>query len=360
MDRTSTVKQLNCTREEVLCCEPATETLPEALENETTHTVPKNRRDCACDRQQTEANYTQLDTEGAIDVAGFQTRNHKETGSHSESESSSLQAEHCIEATTSETKCSELTVESNSANTEPNTAEIQSTNDVDRRDSDHHGGESISARSCEHFGEVELLQQEENTKDGDECGVQNGNEDGENARNCGDHDAESELLNGENGDGHEENSETGTENSEASDEDEEAEASDVVAGEQHTLSGPHRRHRTARHQRRREAGALPQLQSRRISLPQSLLAQWREIGAQWGLQDDNDIAQVLLRHYEDTVAGRPPRPPPRPRCQGCGEVLVPLPCDACGPNQHSFRLSHDRDHGGSGNGRNGFCGRCRD
>ena len=194
MDRTSTIKQLNCTREEALCCEPATETPPEALENKTTQTVPKNRRDCGCDRHQTEANYTQLDTEGAVDV-GFQTQNHrvKETGSHSESESSSLQAECCMEATTSETKCCKLTVESNTepsthiANTEPSTAEIQSTNDVERKDNDHHSGESISAHSCEHFSEMGLLQQEENTEDGDESGVQNGDEDGENARNCGDH-----------------------------------------------------------------------------------------------------------------------------------------------------------------------------
>ncbi|XP_070206882.1 uncharacterized protein [Littorina saxatilis] len=148
-----------------------------------------------------------------------------------------------------------------------------------------------------------------------------------------------------------------SEHSDITEEDTNAES--AIAEGQHSLSGPERRRHTGRRLRRQDADPVD-TQSRRITLPDSLRAQWREIGVQWGLQDDNEIARVLLRHYEDRLAGRPPRPPPRPRCRGCGEALVPAPCDNCGPNHHSIRLSHNRDNTNSGGGRGGFCGRCRD
>ena len=128
-----------------------------------------------------------------------------------------------------------------------------------------------------------------------------------------------------------------------------------IAEAQHDLAGPDRR------QRRQHANAVilgRGSHQRRIALPPALVADWREIGNQWGLQDDNDIARLLIRHYEDVVEGRPPRPPPRPRCRECGEVLVALACDACGPSHHASRV--DWDQRGSGGGKGGFCGRCRD
>ena len=375
------MEQQNCSGEEVPHSEPglskAKDILPEAQENGVAQRVPEDRSACECDKQQTEEARSQLDTQGAVGVVGFKTRKcalKRETGNYSETESSSSPVEHHqMEATTAETKSCESTIESNCVSTEPRMSEIQRTDDVTRADSDHRGSQSTSAHSYKNVHMTELTQHNGNTpevaehgaEDGDEGSGQNGDENCENAINSNDSNAE--LLSQENDDGHDEDGGTGAEHSDVGGEGEEAEAGDEgeeaeadVADGQHSLSGPDRRRQIVRHQRRQEAGALPQRQSRRIFLPESLLAQWREIGAQWGLHDDNDIAHVLLRHYEDTVAGRPPRPPPRPRCQGCGEVLVPMPCDACGPNRHSYRLTNDRDHGSSGSGRNGFCGRCRD
>lgn len=141
--------------------------------------------------------------------------------------------------------------------------------------------------------------------------------------------------------------------------------------EQHNLTGPVRRRQETRQQRRDAVN--PAATDMRIAIPPALAVQWREIGFQWGLENDNDIARVLLQHYEDMRAGRPPRPPPQPRCRGCGERMRPAPCTQCGPNQHHVRFDKDEHKGGgSGSssggfegggfsgGKSGFCGRCRD
>ncbi|KAL8622727.1 hypothetical protein ACOMHN_009361 [Nucella lapillus] len=113
-------------------------------------------------------------------------------------------------------------------------------------------------------------------------------------------------------------------------------------------SGPHRRPQTARPQRR----PTP---LRRLNLPPAVLAQWRAVGRQWGAENDDDIARVLMRHYEDVVAGRPPRPPPHGLCPDCGEAVRPVPCPGCGPHQHSFRLGHHSGGGHSSGGKGSSC-----
>ncbi|XP_076452030.1 uncharacterized protein LOC143287701 [Babylonia areolata] len=141
-----------------------------------------------------------------------------------------------------------------------------------------------------------------------------------------------------------------------------AHAESVIGDDQHSLSGPHRRHQRARRQRQQAASpAAPP--PHRLCLPPPVLAQWRAVGRQWGVDNDDDIARILMRNYEDVIAGRPPRPPPRPHCRECGEVLVPLPCGVCGPHQHSARLHHPHDDPGRGGftgGKGSSCGRCRD
>lgn len=177
--------------------------------------------------------------------------------------------------------------------------------------------------------------------------------DGENSGNAGELDSDESLESLDSGD---------TDDSGADSDDE-----DEVRGNinPNMFAEPHRREQLAGPDRirRRQVRERRQVGQRTISVAGAVLDRWRQIGAQWGLSNDNDIARVLLQHYEDVQAGRPPRPPPAPRCLGCGQRLVPRPCDACGPNEHSNRLSHDRGDGGVGGSASGadrYCGRCRD
>lgn len=95
---------------------------------------------------------------------------------------------------------------------------------------------------------------------------------------------------------------------------------------------------------------------RQIVIAPQALEIWRRIGADWGLKSDNDIAHLLLQRYEDSIAGLPLHPPPPPRCAGCGEPLLPLPCNICGPNRYAHRISRDQN---SKSDQDTYCGRCR-
>lgn len=387
MDSASQVAQQDSPREdETAHGEPelpaAGDVPPEAAKNGARQRAPADSSGCGEQQTVGLGARSQLNTQGADDV-GSKTHNgtlhDRDTSNHSEVKHLSHAETDQTEATCSKTESFVQTVEqklveANCVKMEQSSLGTERSSNVHRNNS----GELSSVLSGEHVHETGLTHQKDKTEDGaedsDESSVlQNSSDhnselqihpedsDESSVENSSDHNDELQIhQNGQSDDGPAEDS--GTERSDTNDGNGEADADANVADGPHALSGPDRRRQTARHQRRREAGGVaPQQQSRRISLPQDLMAQWRAIGAQWGLQDDDDIAQVLLRNYEDAVAGRPPRPPPRPRCQGCGEVLVPMPCNACGPNQHSQRLSHDRGHGGSRNdGRNGFCGRCRD